>query len=556
MERKQLTEALSEKASVVQARLNWQVACRDDEKVAQALYAGETIEEMHELSDAGLLDEFFVFLKDLGMLEAFEQVSVTGVQRTLVPTVQFVLLYFLKVLLGGESMNELPRVLFSDLALMELVGFNAHQCENGVTKRGDARRLTKKKQGPITAQCLADNICKLTQGEMERLFNLMVHLLARRGWFTGNLLVALDGSKVPTPQSYEGCGKLKQTRKVKVKGQKEPMTEEYYLYGWKVLVLIEVQTRLPLAMKLVPIQEYEGKWLVPLLEQAQQNLGPHAQIGTIVVDRGYLDGEDLWRVHQKGVTFVICGKSSMAVTQDAQGLASRERASVRERVVRRGHGKTATDQRLRTELVGIEALTSYDQYGERADTQHAHRTDYVGQPINAVVVRKWENHVPKTGGTVYLTNGAVDDPFVVFDTYDWRSVIENGIFKEGKHPWHLLHFPKRTEGAVVVHCHLTLLVMGLTTAFRLWQKQQAIAPKARTSVLPTLSSALLGGEGIARWRKRLEEENRDKIIVFIGQDYGIFHLAEFAVLTHVPIRRLPASLGSPQAILQRFGISP
>lgn len=550
------SEKPTEEGSVVQDRLNWQVAWRDEGKVAQALYAGETIDEMHHLSDAGLLDEFFVFLKELGMLEAFEQVSLTGAKRTLIPTVQFVLLYFLKVLLGGESMNELPRVLFSDLALMELVGFNAHQCENGLTKRGDASRMTKKKQGPLTAQCLADNICKLTQEEMERLFNTMVQLLARRKFFTGNLLVALDGSKVPTPESYEGCGKIKQTRKVKVKGQKEPVTEEYYLYGWKVLVLIEVQTRLPLAMKLVPIQEYEGKWLVPLLEQAQQNLGTHAHIGTIVVDRGYLDGEDLWCLHQKGVIFVICGKTTMAVTQDAQGLAKGERAVVRERVVRRGHGKSATDQRVRTELVGIEALTSYDQYGEAEVTQHAHRSDYVGQPINAVVVRKWENRIPKTGGTVYLTNGAVHDPFVVFDTYDWRSVIENGIFKEGKHPWHLLKFPKRTEAAVVVHCHLTLLVMGLTTAFRLWQKQQATAPTALTEVLPTLSSALLGGEGIARWRKRLEEENRDKIIVFIGQDYGIFHLAEFAVLTHVPIRRLPSSLGSPQAVLQRFGISP
>src|SRR6266849_2274907 len=335
------SEKPTEDGSVVQDRLNWQVAWRDEGKVAQALYAGEPIEEMHQLSDAGLLDEFFVFLKELGMREAFEQVSESGVQRTLVPTVQFVLLYFLKVLLGGESMHELPRVLFSDLALMELVGFNAHQCENGLTKRGDASRTTKKKQGPLTAQCLADNICKLTQEEMERLFNSMVQLLARRKFFTGNLLVALDGSKVPTPQSYEGCGKCKQRRKVRVKVEKEPVTEEYYLYGWKVLVLIEVQTRLPLAMQLVPIQEYEGKWLVPLLEQAQQNLGTHAHIETIVVDRGYLDGEDLWRVHQKGVLFVICGKASMAVTQDAQGLAKGERASVRERVVRHGHGKTA-----------------------------------------------------------------------------------------------------------------------------------------------------------------------------------------------------------------------
>ena len=486
------TEKQGEAGSVVQERLNWQVAYRDDRKVGQALYAGEPIDEMHQLSDAGLLDEFFVFLKDVGMLEAFEQVSQAGVKRTLVPTVQFVLLYVLKVLLGGESMHELPHVLFSDLALMELVGFNAHQCESGLTKRGDASRTTKKKQGPLTAQCLADNICKIPQEEMERLFNRMVQLLAGRGLFSGKLVVALDGSKLPTPRSYQGCGKLKQTRSVKVKGQKEAATEEYYVYGWKVLVLLEVQTRLPLAMKLITIQEYEGKWLVPLLEQAQHNLGTHAHIETIVVDRGYLDGEDLWRVHQKGVLFVICGKASMAVTQDAQGVAKGERASVRERVVRHGHGKSATEQRLRTELVGVEALTSYDQYGDAADTHNAHRKDYVGQPINAVVV----------------------------------------------------------------HCHLTVLVMGLTTAFRLWQQQQASVPTALTTVVPTLSSALLGGEGIARWRQRLHEENRDKIIVFIGHTYGIFHLAEFAILTHLPLRILPSSLGSPQAVLQRFGLSP
>ena len=237
-------------------------------------------------------------------------------------------------------------------------------------------------------------------------------------------------------------------------------------------------------------------------------------------------------------------------------LAKGERAVVRERVVVHGHGKKATQQRLRTEVVGIAALTSYDSYGEAEHTQAAHRRDYVGYPINAVVVRRWENRVPKGGGTVYVTNGDVGNPFSVFDTYDWRSVIENGIFKEGKHPWHLLRFPKRTEAAVVMHCHFTLLVMTLCTAFRLWQAQVATTPTSSTEGLPSLSSALLGGEGTARWRHRLREENRDKIIVFIGQAYGIFHLAECAVLTHIPIRILPASLGSPQAVLQHFGISP
>src|SRR6266568_530640 len=204
---------------------------------------------------------------------------------------------------------------------------------------------------------------------------------AQQRMFSGELLVALDGSQLPTPKSYEGCGKLKQTRKVKVKGQQEAATEEYYVYGWKVLVLIEVQTRLPLAMKLVKIQEYEGKWLIPLLEQAQRNLGSAATIERVVIDRGYLDGADLWQLHQKGLLFVIVGKTNMAVVQDAQGLAKGERAVVRERIVGHGHGKHATQERLRTELVSVPALTSYDSYGEVEDTQYAKPRDYVGQPI-------------------------------------------------------------------------------------------------------------------------------------------------------------------------------
>lgn len=546
----------SEEPSVVMERLNWQLAWRDDARVAQALYAGEELEEMHELSEAGLLDEFFVFVEEVGMMAVLEQMQLPGVQRVLVPTVQFLLLYLLKVLFGGQSMNELPRWLFSNVALMELVGFNARQVAEGLTKRGDAQRTTKKKQGPLSPQCLADNISKLSPEQMERLFNQMVQCVVGRGLLDGERIAALDGSKLPTPPTFEGCGKLKQTRKVKVKGQKEPAIEEYYVYGWKVLVLIDVQTRLPLSMKVVTIEAYEGRWLVPLLEQAQRNLGTGGHISTIVIDRGYLDGEDLWQVHSQGIIFVVVGKANMVVTQDAQALAKREHVQVRERVVRHGHGKTATQERLRTELVGIAGLTTYDSYGEPEQTQYAHRRDYEGQPINAVVVRRWDNRAPAKDGTVYLTNGPVSEAFVVFDTYDWRSVIENGIFKEGKHPWHLGQFPKRTQAAVVVHSYFTLLVMALCTAFRLWQARQASTPTEQTETRPSLSTALLGGEGTARWRLRLKEENRDKVIVFFENAYGIFHLAELAVLSGLRLRRLPSSLGSRDDILLRYGISP
>src|SRR2546428_4844358 len=144
------TEGEQSEPSAVLERLSWQLARRDDQRVAQGLYAGEVIEEMHELSEAGLLDEFFVFLEEIGMMAVLEQMELPGVQRVLVPTIQFVLLYVLKVLFGGQSMNELPRLLFSNLALMQLVGFNARQVEAGLTKRGDAQRQGKKKQRPLS----------------------------------------------------------------------------------------------------------------------------------------------------------------------------------------------------------------------------------------------------------------------------------------------------------------------------------------------------------------------------------------------------------------------
>jgi hypothetical protein len=580
--------------TVVLERLGWQTACRDDKAVAAALHAGQEIDAMYELSEAGLLDEFFVFLEQIGMMEVIGELKFPNVKRVLVPTVQFVLLYLLRILFGVESMNALPKLLFSHVGLMKLVGFNATQIQEGLTVRGESQRKTKQKQGPITPQCLADNICKLTREQMEQLFNQMVCCLVQWGLLQGELMAALDGSKLPTTDKYQGCGKLKETKKVKIKGQKEPALQEMYIYGWKVLVLIEVQTRLPLAIKVVPIQEYEGRWLLPLLEIAQANLGERARICKIVVDRGYLDGEDLWQLHERGILFVIVGKAGMTVAEDAQAIAKGEPSKSRETRVTHGHGKKATQEILRTELVGISGLTTYDSYGDKQHTQHKNRRDFMGQPINAVVVQMWNNRAPSTDGIVYLTNGPVDDPFLVFDDYDWRSVIENGIFKEGKYSWHLLKFPQRNEAAVIVHCHFTLMMMGLCTAFRLWQassdqesigvqkpvmtgvhnrqqrsssaqEQSALAatsPMAqlfsqeqRTPISP-LSTALLTGEGTARWRARLKQENRDKVIVFVAEAYGIFHMAELAILMGMRLKELPSHLGTKEAILTRYGISP
>jgi len=109
-----------------------------------------------------------------------------------------------------------------------------------------------------------------------------------------------------------------------------------------------------------------------------------------------------------------------------------------------------------------------------------------------------------------------------------------------------------------VQCYFTVTVMALCTPFRLCQEAADTTPTATAAADADTArtSALLGGEGTQRWRHRLQDENRDHVIVFIGPRYGIFHVAEFAVLAGLHLTTLPPTVGSPSAILARYGLGP
>lgn len=92
--------------------------------------------------------------------------------------------------------------------------------------------------------------------------------------------------------------------------------------------------------------------------------------------------------------------------------------------------------------------------------------------------------------------------------------------------------------------------LPLRASSRLSSIGETAAPSAN------LSSALLQDEGALGWRQRLKEENRDKVIIFVGDAYDIFHLAELAVLMGMRLSLVPSHPGSCQDILARFGLCP
>ncbi len=84
-------------------RLCWQAARRDDSRVARRLYRKQVVDGVYRLDEGALLDDFFYFLQQLGVVDWLSDVRGTAIQREMVPVVQYVLLYSLKTLFGVEQ---------------------------------------------------------------------------------------------------------------------------------------------------------------------------------------------------------------------------------------------------------------------------------------------------------------------------------------------------------------------------------------------------------------------------------------------------------------------
>ncbi len=570
-------------------QLDWQAAQRDDERVAQLLYAGEKADSVHTLDEAGLLDEFFAFLAESQVMNIWKQYEISALQRVFIPTIYFLLLYGSRVLFGIESMNALPVLLFSNVAVMTLIGFNAHWVREGLSKRGASQRTEERPYVLMDAQTLAETICKSSLLELEKLFNDTIHGLAQYGFFMAEVMVALDGTQIVTTAHFSGRGCQKVSEwKTDRKGLKVEVVK--LVYGWRLIALIDLTTLIPVAFKMVQIQEHESPYLLALVKQAQANLAPQSRIVTLVADRAYLDGDDLYQLDQMHIRFVVIAKTNMAAYGTALCKAV-ETDTYYERIetVHHSQGRNQTQERLRTRLQTVTEIRTWESYRPPAvageQLRFAHRP-----ALNAVIVRIWDNQELDTP-CVFLTNQAVDNPWLIFDLYDDRSWIENGIFRNSKQFWQLTRgFPKRTQAGVHTHLTFVMLITTVATAFRLWKKVhssaetqrnlpnrtfsfQTLQPSAGTVVpqpqpqpsathlaaatpddnQPLYSHHRLGGIGPSRWRQELRRLNRDKLIVFFANTYGIFDLPVFLTLTRVPCH-LPPDYDSPQAILARFAI--
>ena len=85
----------------------------------------------------------------------------------------------------------------------------------------------------------------------------------------------------------------------------------------------------------------------------------------------------------------------------------------------------------------------------------------------------------------------------------------------------------------------TLLLFALVTAYRLQGEQAALGEEPL---------------GWQRWRRQLQEQNRDKVIVCAQGYYGIFHVAEYSLLLGAKLKDVPPGIGTLPEVLARYGL--
>jgi len=143
--------------------------------------------------------------------------------------------------------------------------------------------------------------------DLDAWFNASIRALAQAGVLGTKLTGILDATDLETTQRYAGCGQV--TRKRKVTDKRGKVQEiEVTVHGWKLIVLIDACTKIPLAAKVVKIHEHEVLWMRALVIQAQANLPGVARLDKLVFDKGLLDGTDLGRPSTGGSTTAATSK--------------------------------------------------------------------------------------------------------------------------------------------------------------------------------------------------------------------------------------------------------
>jgi len=521
--------SLSQNASKnIADRLAWHTASRDQAGIANDLAEGKDIPEVYGLGEAGLFDEFFYFLDQFGFTTLFNKLEPKSKKRNSpVPFMRITYIYMMRIVAGLSFFWHMESVILRSQSLMRLVGFNGREIKEGTCMRGkkkapdDNEKKPTRIRGPVSCDYIRDILTKIVAPTLEKLFNAGISILAANNFFPKKVHALLDASLIESTEKCIGCGKVTKEKPPALRLRKKRIRKVVEtIFGFKIWVVWDPNSRLPLSMRFTTIEVHDTQMARQVVQQAIDNLGEHATVASLAIDRGFMDGVFLWWLNSENITFFIPAKTNMNVYNDALSLAGTGDRITREKIGSVGAGKNKVYVTDIWDVEALEGLTSAEFYGQFGSGSHQNCKSFAANPINAVVVwhDPYKANNPDSNTMVILTNGSVDDPIKVYDRYDARSEIENSLFREAKQAWFIERPPVNSKAGFMVHVYLTIFVMALTTAFKDWMDQQDKLEKNGQDT------------GIRKFREKIKEENGNKLIIFDENRYAIFDAYEVFIL--------------------------
>ena len=153
---------------------------------------------------------------------------------------------------------------------------------------------------------------------------------ARQGMFPKQIdavLDATDDEATPRYQTDDGRAvpRVSRAKRPDVRANQHAQKIQVPVFGWKLLLVFEPVSKIPLALAIDGINVSDNEHAYEVLDQARRNVEGYAVIRSVALDRGFLDGDLLWRIDQDVLVY-IPAKSNMTITVDAREIARRAQA--------------------------------------------------------------------------------------------------------------------------------------------------------------------------------------------------------------------------------------
>jgi hypothetical protein len=226
------------------------------------------------------------------------------------------------------------------MTLSELAAF----VQTGLTRRGQFRaHALPEVSGAFSGKAMVDPLVKVFLRAVARTFHAVVRLLPEAGYFPKAVHAEGNCTECEAPPKFRMLGggqvaSIPRYKRPDHKNNRHAPKVAITVRGWKGWLMFCPGSGIPIAVYVDRIHVDDRVWMLALVLQGQANLGE--RLATVAFDRGFWDGQELYRVAQQ-VPFFIPGNADLDITREA-------RRAAREVYVRQQQGRPVSDAVLVT----------------------------------------------------------------------------------------------------------------------------------------------------------------------------------------------------------------